>query len=126
MSEQTFFVPGPLPGLNEVLAAANQRRGKWNAYDDLKRIWGTTIAAILRAQRIQPVPAAYFRFVWIERSRRRDPDNIASAKKFLLDAVVQAGVLPGDGWATVRGWEDAFRVDRAHAGVQVTIIAVPR
>lgn len=122
--EHTFFVPGPLPGLNEVVAAAKHRRGNWTAYGDLKRKWTSTIQAILRTTHIRSMPAATLQFVWCEKDRRRDPDNIASAKKFILDALVQEGVLTTDGWQAVKGWEDRFRVDAMNPGVHVTVIEV--
>ena len=36
------------------------------------------------------------RFTWVEGNRRRDIDNVAFAKKFVLDGLVQAGVIGND------------------------------
>ena len=36
-------------------------------------------------------------FVWTEENKRRDPDNIDFARKFILDGMVKAGLLANDG-----------------------------
>ena len=59
------------------------------------------------------------RFDWHEMGRERDLDNIAAGgRKFILDAMVAAKVLPGDGWRWVRGFRDQFWL--GPAGVRVT------
>jgi hypothetical protein len=119
---QHFFIPGPLPGLNEILKLANQRRGTWNAYNDLKQEWGTTIQRYIRQARLRPVVGpAFFTFLWREANRRRDLDNIAVARKFVLDALVEIEILENDGWRHVLGWADSFIVEPAAPGVEVTM-----
>lgn len=120
----TLFVPGPLPGLNELVAAAKSGRGKGNAYSRLKRAWTDAVILHARAARLQPVHRARLIFRWQEAHRRRDPDNVAAGgRKLVLDGLVKAGVLPGDGWEHVAGWEDEFTV-AARPGVLVTISAL--
>lgn len=51
-------------------------------------------------------------------------DNVCGAgQKLVLDGLVAAGILPGDGWAHVRGLEHAFVVDADRPGVLVEIEA---
>ncbi len=121
LSSQTFFIPGRLPGLNEVLAAANQRKGKWNGYDQLKREWGARIERVLTEAKLQPMPRVTLEFIWCEPNMKRDKDNVAMGKKFVLDALVAAKVIPNDGWRHVVGFTDGFLVDKANPGVQVTL-----
>ena len=52
------------------------------------------------------------RFEWHERTKRRDADNIASAKKFILDALVEMGVLPDDSRKYVKGFYDVIIDDK--------------
>ena len=47
-------------------------------------------------------------FTWIEENKRRDLDNICFAKKFILDALVQAGVLRDDNRKIVTNFTDSF------------------
>lgn len=121
-SMQQFFVPGPLPGLNEILDAAKSGRGKTNAYARLKKYWETIIVLHIRKARIQPVKEAYFRFMWYEKNRRRDPDNIVVARKFIMDSLVDDKILENDGWGQVRGFTDRWFVHAGEPGVTVQII----
>ena len=49
--------------------------------------------------------------LWIEQMRRRDPDNVALAKDFILDGLVAAGVFDGDGQRHVAGLQETFEID---------------
>jgi len=48
------------------------------------------------------------RFLWMEGTKRRDYDNVAFAKKFILDALVKYGKLPDDNRKYVVGFSDEF------------------
>ena len=52
------------------------------------------------------------RFEWHERTKKRDADNIASAKKFILDALVNMRVLPDDSRKYVKGFYDTIIDDK--------------
>ncbi len=52
------------------------------------------------------------RFEWHERTKKRDADNIASAKKFILDALVKGGVLEDDSRKYVKGFYDVIVDDK--------------
>ena len=121
---QRFFVPGPLPGLNELIAAAKGAGGTGRAYSALKRTWTEAIWAYAKKARLQRMAGrVYFRFEWRENNRRRDPDNISSAgRKLVLDGLVKAGVIAGDGWAVVAGWEDRFVAFALNPGVHVILV----
>lgn len=49
---------------------------------------------------------------WHEKTKRRDADNIASAKKFILDALVKNGVLENDSRKYVKGFNDLIIDDQ--------------
>jgi len=130
--EQVFFVPGPLPGLNEIIAAGKQiipwlSKGKRRVYEltILKKEWdekvsmAVSMAAMLH--RIKPMESVDIRLVWIELNRRRDKDNVMAGKKFILDGLVKAGILKNDGWKQVgRFTEDVILGE--NAGVIVALI----
>lgn len=50
-------------------------------------------------------------FTWIEDNKRRDYDNIAFAKKFILDAMQEQGKLKNDNRKFVVGFSDDFDYD---------------
>lgn len=58
-------------------------------------------------------------FTWICKNKKKDPDNIAFAKKFILDGLVKAGVLENDGWKHIKGFTDMFKVDKDNPRVEV-------
>lgn len=98
---QKFLIPFRLPGLNEVIAA--NRRNRF-AGAKLKKETEQGILYAISMAGIQPVisfPVAV-EMIFHEPNRRRDVDNVESAKKCILDALVQAGVLPGDSPRYVR------------------------
>ena len=47
-------------------------------------------------------------FHWVEANKRRDLDNIAAAKKFILDAMVKQGKLLDDNRKFVTAFTDTF------------------
>ena len=119
-----FWIPGPLPGLNEVLASAKGYGGRGFGYAKLKRQWTQTIALHVLAAGIKHVDRARFEFRWVEKDKRRDPSNIAAGgRKLIEDSLVLAKVLTNDGWKQIAGWTDTFEVG-PRPGVEVTIIPV--
>lgn len=125
----SLWIPGPLPSLNDVIDAAKGSGGRGKAYSVMKRTWSEIVwAEALRARIQRPGPFAgpvHVRFVWVERDQRRDKDNIAGGgRKAILDGLVTARVISGDGWLGVAGFSDEFVVDAARPGVHVTITTV--
>lgn len=50
-------------------------------------------------------------FTWIEENKRRDLDNICFAKKFILDSLVELGILKDDNRKMVCGFVDKFKYE---------------
>jgi len=105
----TFTVFGKLPGLNEY---TNANRG--NRFQGAKLKKSAESEVIWSIKRDLPnvhikVPV-FVDFRWIEANKKRDLDNIASAKKFIFDGMVKAELIPNDNWQWVRGFEDHFEV----------------
>ena len=115
--QQHVFIPHRLAGLNELLGATNQHRQKGAK---LKKQETELVA--LYARRLKPYDKPIvLSVVYHEPNAKRDPDNIAAAKKFILDGLVDAGVLPNDTQKWVRGFSDRWVVDKDHVGVSITI-----
>ena len=94
-----FFLAGRLPDLNEVVSA-----NRANRYGGAKLKSGVTNSLTwqIRALEIEPLVGCHdYHFTWCEPDRRRDPDNIYSAVKFIFDALQKAGVIDNDGWTQV-------------------------
>ena len=50
------------------------------------------------------------KFIWYCKDQRRNPDNIAFAKKFIIDGMVAAGFIQNDGWKQIASLRDEFHV----------------
>ena len=113
------FIPLKLPGLNEYVRECRsspyagakmkertQRDIGWYLLD-LPEIRGPVIVS----------------FIWHEQTRRRDFDNVAFAKKFILDELVQLGRLADDSRRYVRGFTDSFVLGESW-GVKLIIAEV--
>lgn len=121
---QQFWIPGRLPGMNEIIEASKGAGGRGAKYSAMKKKLTNDIALMAKAARLRPVPRAYLRFIWREPTKQRDPDNICCARKFILDGLVVAGVLSNDGWDQIAGWNDAWAVVEP-VGVEVALFAGP-
>ena len=126
MSENTnhFIIRGRLPSLNDYIDAC---RTHWRQGALLKQqtddsiVWQIT-AAKNRGQ-VQPTKGpVHVSFEWHESDKRRDLDNIFSAKKYILDAMQRAGIIKNDGRKYVVGLSDSI-VDDIQDYVIVTIEA---
>lgn len=65
---------------------------------------------------------AVISFDWYTVNERKDPDNVAFARKFLMDGMVMAGLLENDTRKCVKGFIDCFFVDKDNPRVEVTIV----
>ena len=99
-------MPIKLPSLNEYVNACRS-----NPYvgakmkKDSEELIGWFIKKIAPFR--NPVEVS---FTWVEPNRRRDVDNIAFGKKFILDALVKNGVLQDDSQKYVRALSDSFKI----------------
>ena len=121
---QKLTIEGELPDLNEILADAKRH---WGNYSSLKRKW-TVLVAELAWTQLKPVkryPVAIC-FEWYCANKRKDIDNVAAGKKFILDGLVAAGVLEGDGWRHVSELRDCFFVDKQKPRVEVILLQKKR
>ena len=117
---QTFFVPGPLPGLNEIIAASKGAGGSGAYYAQTKRAWTEHAMVHAIKAKLKPVASANFHYHFVEKNRRRDPSNIFAAVKFIEDGLVAAKVLTNDGWAQVLSIETSFAIGEK-PGILVTL-----
>lgn len=104
-----FTIHSRLPSLNEVISEnrANRYKGA-----KLKKDTESLIIAEIKRQKVQPVteyPVEVF-IRWVEPNRKRDVDNIQSSKKFILDAMVKAGVLTNDSQKYVAQVHDVVEI----------------
>ncbi len=122
MTTQVLTIPGRLPGMNDMLAAARSSKGRYNGWAKIKAEWERIIAAHIHAQGIRPVDRAHLKITWIEPNGRRDPDNIRAGAKIILDTLVQTKILATDTQKHVLGIADRWGRDKLNPRVRVEII----
>lgn len=135
---QQLWVPGPLPGLNEVVEAAKgtgssigrkqardlaMDRVLWrqprkifhrqDGYVTMKRDLTTLVKNLAVRARLKPMEAAHFLYAFRERNKKRDKSNIFTAVKFIEDGLVAAKVIENDGWKQILSISMDFQVASA-------------
>lgn len=103
----TFKIHKRLMGLNEY---TKQNRTNKFAGNEAKKTEQAYIIWCIKQQlgNVKINKPVIENFTWIEENKRRDLDNICFAKKFILDALVQAGVLQDDNRKIVTNFTDSF------------------
>jgi Holliday junction resolvase RusA-like endonuclease len=119
MQPQTLTIPGDLTDLNQFIGDTNANRFIGNK---TKRR-NTEIVAWYAKVQLKPVTSypVDFTFRWICKNTRKDKDNIAFARKFIFDGLVEAGILEGDGWKQIGDWTDQWEVDASNPRIEVVI-----
>ena len=114
------IIPFTLPGLNDYIAAERSHRQKAAA---MKRQYQDAVIIVIRRQiRGKLREPVRMRYLWVEKDRRRDKDNISSfGRKVIQDALVKAGKLRNDGWQNIQSFSDDFTVDKKRPRVEVII-----
>ena len=115
---QHFTIPYRLPSLNDYILA--NRANKYGGASFKKQVERDIILSI-RAARIHPVAnQCIVCMTFVEGDKRRDVDNVESAKKYISDSLVRAGILQGDSPKYVIGMP-SFTVYDKGARVEVSI-----
>lgn len=117
--KQTVMIHGKLPSLNDYVRACRS-----NAHAGAKLKKDTEALIMWQMGRFYKIKNPCFvTFEWHEKTRRRDKDNVAFAKKFVFDAMQKAGKLRNDNNDCITGFTDRF-VYGVPYGVKVTVYEV--
>lgn len=114
-----MFIPYKFTQLNDYIDA--ERTNKFMASAIKKR--ETEVARLCSLKQGTIDRLVKIRFIWSIKNVKVDPDNIAFAKKFILDGMVKAGLLKNDTHRYIKGFIDDFWVGDEE-GVSVLFIDV--
>ena len=96
-------IPMKLPSCNEYIRVCRTNPYMASKFKrDIEDAIGIYIADLPTFNRVK------IHFHWIEENKRRDLDNCAFAKKFILDALVKFGRLKNDNRRCVTAFTDTF------------------
>lgn len=119
MIKQTFTIDGRMPSLNDYIRSMNKHFMAGNVMKQTetdRAAWAAKAAKLRTCER--PV-IVHFR--WVEKDHKRDLDNIAFAKKFILDGLVRAGIIKNDTQTYIAGFSDTFAFDGRNPRIEVTL-----
>jgi len=121
--KQVFTIQGELPDFNSIIEASKQH---WAQYYAFKQQYTTLVWLCARAalKPFQEFPID-FSIHWYCKNKRKDKDNISAGKKFILDGLIKAGIIPSDSWRHVGDFEDRFYLDRANPRIVVYMKSPP-
>ena len=115
-----IIIPGTFTTLNEYITANNRNR-----YESAQIKREETERVVLECYNLRGVkPSEYplnVAFNWYCPNKKSDPDNIAFAKKFILDGLMDAGMLENDGWKQIASLSDFFHIDKENPRVEVLL-----
>jgi len=121
---QSFFVPGRLPGNNEILRILGGKFGQ-TGYGNLKEQIEKSVGQYAWLNKVEPVQEnCSIIFLWHETNKKRDNDNVRGlATKFIIDGLVNCDVFYNDGWRWISGgFIDKFKVNSENPGVEIFIL----
>lgn len=118
----TFEIPGTLPTLNEYVN--RERTNRFSAASLKKKTQAHIKAFLLDAPRFDGRVEVLFE--WIRPDMRCDKDNVSFAKKFVLDALQEAGVIKNDAWKLCTPYDVRYACSKANPRTIVTIVDVGR
>ena len=119
-----LLIEGELTALNEFINA--ERRNRYIAAkikkDETGYCQDVAEKSDLKLQETE-FPCALI-ITWYVKNKRKDADNIAFAKKFILDGLVEAGVLPNDNRKYVQGFVDIVKEDKERQRIEITFVPI--
>lgn len=116
---QKFTIDGRLPTLNEYIDRC--RTNKY-AGAGFKKDHQNYIAWCIKKAGINPVEKVSIKYIFYEKNKRRDKDNVSSfAKKVINDALQETGILKNDNWECIELMTENFKVDKENPRIEVEL-----
>ena len=115
---EKLIIHGELPGLNEIIAISKEH---WAKYAEEKHNRTEEIAYLAKSQIKRKYKKVDLTFTWYCKNRKRDKDNIIAGQKFIIDALVLAGVIKNDGWNEIGNIIHYFEIDKKNPRVEIII-----
>ena len=115
---QTLIIDKPLCTLNEYIKA--ERSGKYIGASIKKA--ETFFCMVCAKNQLRPIEEypLVLDCMWYTKNKRKDPDGIAFAIKFILDGMQDAGIIVNDGQSQIKEINHKFGND-VNERVEITI-----
>lgn len=114
---QVFTIKGKFPGVNEYVDACRKNK---HVGARMKREQQRRVTDAITEYGIKPMETPVDVYIrWHEPNKKRDKDNVRFAIKFILDGLVEAGIISNDKWKNISDLGDDYLVDRDNPRVVV-------
>ena len=121
IKQHKFTIEGKLPNLNDIIAEAKKGRGSYQPYAEMKREYTDLVDWCAKGMP-KFKSEVEIEITWFEPNKRRDVDGIsAGGCKFILDGLVQAGVIINDNQKYVKRINNNYEVDKENPRIEVEI-----
>lgn len=112
-------IPLPLTSMNVY---SDAQRTHWTKGHKVKK--NNTYICMMHVRKAMSEGTVFktpckLKFTWVVPNKKKDADNIASAKKFVLDGMQEAGLIKNDNLNHITGFEDIFIVDKSQKSVVI-------
>lgn len=95
------------------MTKANRGSGGWYSGSTQKKKYTNLVASECIIQGLEPIKDQVDIFIkWTCKDKRRDKDNIMAGQKFILDGLVEAGILKNDGWSEIGELNNKFEIGK--------------
>lgn len=116
MGIKSFTIKGELPSMNEIIAAAKKH---YIMYSKMKKKYTGLVADC--SEGLSPLGKVDIEITWYCKNKRKDKDNIIAGQKFILDGLVESGVIKNDGWSEVGNIFHVFGIDKRSPRIEVRL-----
>lgn len=113
-----FVIPGTLPTLNEY---SNKERTNRFSANEVKKDAQKYVKVYIPSDAPHFTGKVTVRFRWVRPDMRCDKDNVAFAKKFILDALQEVGVIARDSWKLCTPYDIGFACEPKNPRIEVSI-----
>lgn len=119
MSMEKIVIDGDFPGLNQIINTAKTHFG---AYSQMKKEHTERVQWACKELSPDFEPDRVFlNITYFVPNWRKDQDNIAVAKKFILDGMVEEGIIEDDSHQYIAGWKERFKKDKENPRIEVVV-----
>jgi Holliday junction resolvase RusA-like endonuclease len=119
MGKAKIVIPGRFPGFNDIIRIA--RANKFKSADQ-KKMYTELVGWYAKKGKVPRFERVDITCTWYEPNMQRNKDNIAAGLKYILDGLVEAGVLKNDGWKQIGNITHRYEVDAKNPRVEVELI----
>jgi len=120
----TFSIPGEMVDLNTYIQAERsyyQKSAKikkeetWRTVARIRELFGSDMVIM---EEMYPL---HILFVWHTKNTRKDPDNVDFARKYILDGMVNSGLLRNDSRKEIGSLHSMFGTEKDSPYVEVRV-----